>query len=290
MKPRTIALAIVLLVIAGAIISLNALKPGRPTTPEDMGIIMPFSTPADGAATDARAAIRAEKAKRFEPARELVGIAGYINVDNITLAEHIGKDVILIDFWTYSCINCQRTLPYLTAWYAKYRDRGLVIIGVHTPEFEFEKKHENVLAAAEKFGVAYPVVQDNDYATWQAYRNRYWPRKYLIDIDGFIVYDHIGEGAYAETERIIQELLRERTAALGLEGEMPAELVKPVALPPPAFPVSPETYFGAKRNSLLGNGVRFQRGPQTFAEPTKIHLNELYLVGDWTFEIGRAHV
>ena len=144
---------------------------------------------------------------------ELANPDGYLNTDHdITIGEYIGKKVILVDFWTYSCINCQRTLPYLTSWDEKYRDEGLLIIGVHTPEFGFEKEYDNVKRAIEKFNIKYPVVQDNEYQTWRAYKNRYWPRKYLIDIDGYIVYDHIGEGAYDETEEKIREVLKERAS------------------------------------------------------------------------------
>jgi thiol-disulfide isomerase/thioredoxin len=284
MKPRALILLLVLLAIGGTILLLESQKPAR-LAPQD-GAAVPAAgiAPGPGGAADPRAAIKAEKAGQFERAKELTGIAGYINSGPFTIGQSIGEKVILVDFWTYSCINCQRTLPYLAAWHEKYKDEGLLIIGVHTPEFEFEKKRENVLAAARKFGVTYPVAQDNDYGTWQAYGNRYWPRKYLIDIDGFIVYDHIGEGAYAETERVIQELLAERMAALNLTMAMPKDIVKPIALPPPSFPVSPETYFGAARNSLLGNGIRFQAGPQRFSEPAKLQLGTLYLVGDWTLD------
>src|SRR3989344_6786961 len=144
-----------------------------------------------------------EKLARYEPAKEITTPDGFINIDGepITISEFIGKKVILVDFWTYSCINCQRTTPYLNAWYKKYGSTllttsspGLVIIGLHTPEFEFEKNYQNVLEATKKMGIKYPVVLDNDYSTWNAYQNRFWPRKYLIDIDGYIVYDHIGEG------------------------------------------------------------------------------------------------
>jgi len=130
-----------------------------------------------------------EKEKKYSRAREINLPAGYINIDNgeITVQEFIGKKVIMIDFWTYSCINCQRTTPYLNSWYEKYEDQGLVILGIHTPEFEFEKEYDNVTAAVKQADIKYPVVLDNDYGTWSAYKNRYWPRKYLIDIDGFIV-------------------------------------------------------------------------------------------------------
>ena len=178
-------------------------------------------------------------------AKELVNPDGYINVDNITISELIGKKVILVDFWTYSCINCQRTLPYLVAWYNRYKDDGFIIIGVHTPEFDFEKDYNNVVEATKKWGITYPVVQDNEYQTWRAYNNRYWPRKYLIDIDGFIVYDHIGEGAYDETEMKIRELLDERRQVLGIGEELTNDMavVKPETTEFSKI-TTPEIYFG----------------------------------------------
>jgi thiol-disulfide isomerase/thioredoxin len=282
MKPKTVFLLLALAAIVASIAYLQSLRPGRLTQPEDAGVIMP--TAHEQPADDPRAALKAEKAMKYGFAREIVSPAGFINVPNITIAEHIGRDVILVDFWTYSCINCQRTLPYLNAWHQKYKDKGLVIIGVHSPEFAFEKRYENVLAAVGKFGVRYPVVLDNEFGTWQAYRNRYWPRKYLIDSDGYIVYDHIGEGAYGETERRIQELLEERARALGLQVDVPKDLVAGLGKPPPAFPLSPEVYFGAARNRYLANGVPFQRGLQSLREPSRIHVNELNLVGDWEFD------
>ena len=115
--------------------------------------------------------------------------------------------VVLIDFWTYSCINCIRTLPYLKAWYEKYKDQGLVIIGVHAPEFAFEAKIENVEKAIQKFGITYPVAMDNDFSTWKNYKNRYWPAHYLIDRTGQVVYSHFGEGQYELTEANIRQLL-----------------------------------------------------------------------------------
>ena len=132
----------------------------------------------------------------------------WFNSDPKTLEQLKGK-VVVIDFWTYSCINCQRTLPYLRNWWDKYKDKGLVIIGVHSPEFEFEKNKENVAKAISDFKLSYPIVQDNDFATWRAYNNRYWPAKYFIDKEGYIRYTHFGEGAYDESEKVIQELLKE---------------------------------------------------------------------------------
>ncbi len=141
-------------------------------------------------------------------APELKNIAAWINSDSQTVAGLKGK-VVLIDFWTYSCINCQRTQPYLNAWYDKYKDDGFVILGVHAPEFAFEKVTENVEKAVVDASIKYPVALDNSFATWQAYENRFWPAKYLIDKDGQVRYTHFGEGDYAETEETIQALLKE---------------------------------------------------------------------------------
>ena len=141
-------------------------------------------------------------------APQLVGISGWINTEPFNLDELRGK-VVLIDFWTYTCVNCIRTLPFLKEWHDKYAERGLVIVGVHSPEFEFEKVTENVEAAVVDYDLKYPVVQDNDFQTWRAYSNRAWPAKYLVDKDGVIRYSHIGEGAYQATEEKIRELLVE---------------------------------------------------------------------------------
>ena len=135
----------------------------------------------------------------------------WFNSDPLTLEQLKGK-VVVIDFWTYTCINCQRTFPYLRQWWEKYKDKGLVIIGVHSPEFEFEKNKENVAKAIEDFKLTYPIVQDNNFETWRAYNNRYWPAKYFIDKEGYIRYTHFGEGAYDESEKVIQELLKETGA------------------------------------------------------------------------------
>ncbi|MFQ5573475.1 MAG: redoxin family protein, partial [Nitrosopumilaceae archaeon] len=154
---------------------------------------------------------------RYKLAPDLVGIANYINTTPEQLAKEIEGKVVLYDIWTYSCINCVRTLPYVTAWNEKYADDGLLIIGIHSPEFEFEKNLNNVQMAVDKYGINYPVVLDNEWETWKAFENRYWPRKYLADHEGYIRYDHIGEGAYQETEKIIQQLLEERALSLGVQ-------------------------------------------------------------------------
>ncbi|MBI1888531.1 MAG: hypothetical protein HYS15_01160 [Candidatus Spechtbacteria bacterium] len=171
------------------------------------------------------------------------------------------------------------------SWYEKYKDKGLVIIGVHTPEFEFEKDYNNVALAVEKFGIKFPVVLDNDYSTWNAYKNRYWPRKYLIDIDGYIVYDHIGEGGYEETEQKIQEFLKEREAVLGMNEEISSDISKPTGVADVDFsaPRSPEIYFGASRNTYLGNGEAHTIGVQNLSDPIELKTNTLYLYGSWDF-------
>ena len=139
-------------------------------------------------------------------APEFTGIEKWLNSEPLTLQSLRGK-VVLVDFWTYTCINCIRTLPYVTSWYEKYKDQGLVVVGVHTPEFPFERSTANVTQALKRLGIKYPVAQDNSYATWDAYRNQYWPAAYLIDKQGNIVYRHFGEGQYKETEAEIQRLL-----------------------------------------------------------------------------------
>jgi cytochrome c biogenesis protein CcdA/thiol-disulfide isomerase/thioredoxin len=221
-----------------------------------------------------------EKSSRYPKAPELVSPEGYINTngEKISIGQFKGQKIVLIDFWTYSCINCQRTIPYLNAWYEKYKDQGLVIIGVHTPEFAFEKVLANVEKAVGQFGIEYPVVQDNQYQTWGAFKNSYWPRKYLIDIDGYVVYDHAGEGNYAETEKAIQAALAERAERLGLEALIPKAAAEESA-PPKVY--SPETYFGASRNEYLGNGAKGRVGAQTLSVPETIEPNTLYLGGAW---------
>lgn len=161
----------------------------------------------------------------------------WLNTDPLAIAQLKGK-VVLVDFWTYTCINCIRTIPYLKSWDEQYRDKGLVIIGVHAPEFEFEKKLTNVAKAVQDFGITYPVMQDNDFATWRAFRNNYWPAKYLIDAHGNIRYTHFGEGEYDQTEMAIQQLLKESGAQVKVESMVVA---------PPSYGRTPETYLGSAR-------------------------------------------
>ncbi len=220
-------------------------------------------------------------------APELTKISGYINSEPITLADLRGK-VVLVDFWTYSCINCIRTIPYLNAWYEKYADDGLVIVGVHTPEFEFEKDYNNVKGAVERFGIDYPIAQDNEKQTWNAYENRYWPRKYLIDSEGYIRYDHIGEGAYAETEKVIQSLLSEHTEhSGGVNFTIDQTISNPESTQNVNFGRinTPELYFGYQyAREPLGNSEGYkpdQIVKYTIPDDTNIVPNRIYLAGEW---------
>lgn len=208
-------------------------------------------------------------------------IAGgqWFNSPALSINDLRGK-VVLVDFWTYTCINCIRTLPYIKTWHEKYKDRGLVIVGVHTPEFEFEKNPENVKKALKDFGLEYPVVQDNDYATWQAYANHYWPAKYLVDKDGKIRYTHFGEGEYDQTETMIQKLLSEAGSAVN------------DAVANPTYQVqtrTPETYLGFERMAGLISPERvLPNKTTTFTTPVTIKRNTFAMSGTWTIGAERA--
>ena len=187
------------------------------------------------------------------PAPEFQGIEGWVNSEPLSLEELRGK-VVLVDFWTYSCVNCIRTFPYLKEWHRKYAGYGLVIVGVHTPEFEFEKLRENVEDAAERHGLEYPIAQDNDYRTWNAYYNNSWPAKYLIDREGELRYSHFGEGAYSETEEVIRELLSESGFPLGdvTVNSSPEPEFDPEAFGSnPAQRLTRELYAGYDRNKSI---------------------------------------
>lgn len=209
---------------------------------------------------------------------EIAGIASWLNTPGgrALTADDLRGKVVLIDFWTYSCINCIRTLPYLTAWYDKYADQGLVIIGVHTPEFAFEKDRGNVERALAKYGIRYPVPQDNDYATWNAFGNRYWPAKYLFDGEGRLVYTHFGEGEYEETEARIRGLL----AAAG--ATVTAPMTEELGGPEFGRIGSPETYLGYGRGTRFGNtDIVPDRARIYFASMTPAP-NRAYFGGTWT--------
>ncbi|MBI2109381.1 MAG: redoxin domain-containing protein [Parcubacteria group bacterium] len=283
-KKRIILLAVALIFIIGFIVYLESRKARSvsfSSVSEDSTIVLE----AEDVAAKARVA---EKSKKYESAKEISTPDGFINTDRIAVSEFVGKKIILVDFWTYSCINCQRTTPYLNAWHKAYADKGLLILGVHTPEFDFEKNYDNVKRATEKFGIQYPVILDNDYSTWNAYKNRYWPRKYLIDIDGFIVYDHIGEGAYEETEEKIVALLNERNKILNEGTEVVLEGTASKLGGDTDFSKvrSPETYLGSSRIQFLANlpsNDCFDTDC-VFIAPQKINLNTFALSGIWNIK------
>ena len=191
-------------------------------------------------------------------APEFSGIDAWINSRPLTM-EALRGQVVLIDFWTYTCINCIRTFPFLKQWNSRYSDDGLVIVGVHAPEFEFEKIYENVVEATEANNLSWAMAQDNDFKTWRSYQNRFWPAKYLIDKDGVVRYTHFGEGGYAETEELIRELLAEANPSF-LETSLPLpedQTLDPGFLVSPNAEVTRELYGGYSRGESdrsFGNG------------------------------------
>lgn len=211
------------------------------------------------------------------PASDFTGITNWLNLpgnkQDLTMSELRGK-VVLVDFWTYTCINCIRTLPHVTSWYEKYKDQGFVVIGVHTPEFEFEKKSENVLNAIKQYKINYPVAQDNNYETWNAYSNQYWPAEYLIDAKGNVRRTHFGEGEYDQTEKAIQELLIESGKKINASLEqMPDQT--------PRMRLSPETYLGSRRMQYLVPNGRVEIGSYRFTLSENTSVNHFSLGGDW---------
>jgi cytochrome c biogenesis protein CcdA/thiol-disulfide isomerase/thioredoxin len=219
------------------------------------------------------------------PFPSLAGAGEWINSPPLTPQSLRGK-VVLVDFWTYSCINCLRSLPYVRAWAEKYRDQGLVVIGVHTPEFAFEKDPANVRKAVHDLDIAYPVAIDNDHAVWRAFRNRYWPAHYFIDGKGRIRYHHFGEGDYAQSERVIQRLLAENGNAVGNSGTVTVSATGTGAAAGQGKARSPETYLGygkAQRFVSPGGLVRDTR--HDYAVPASPRRDDWALGGTWT--VGR---
>ncbi len=216
---------------------------------------------------------------------EFEGIAAWLNSGPISETELRGK-VVLIDFWTYSCINCIRTLPYVTAWHEKYKDRDFVLIGVHTPEFAFEKDEGNVRDAIERHGIEYPVALDNDFKTWDAYANRYWPAHYLFDAQGFLRHYHFGEGEYDVMEMAIQELLREAGDRSLL---MPPKTPGDANDPDFKRIGTPETYLGYDRMEYLASPEPVARDAvQAYSVSDDPKLNVFYFGGTWKVEPERA--
>jgi thiol-disulfide isomerase/thioredoxin len=223
------------------------------------------------------------------PAPELQGVTGWINTKPFTLASLQGK-VVLIDFWTYTCVNCIRTFPYLRQWHEKYSDKGLVIVGVHSPEFEFEKNRENVIKAAQTHGLSYRIVQDNDFQTWKAYDNHYWPAKFLIDKNGVVRYSHFGEGQYPETEAKIRALLTEAGFSLaGVKvGTDPGPMSVAPVFPGPDTSQTRELYAGYRRAASFGERyvahLEYYKARDTaipYTDPGNHRNHLIYLQGQW---------
>lgn len=207
-------------------------------------------------------------------APELTGISKWLNSDPLKISGLHGK-VVLVDFWTYTCINCIRTLPHVTSWYEKYKDDGFVVIGVHTPEFEFEHSTSNVQQAIKQYNINYPVPQDNDYATWNAFNNRYWPAEYLIDKDGVIRRVHFGEGEYDQMEMAIRNLLQETGQKItGNLSNMPDQT--------PSGVLSPETYLGFSRMEFYFPNGQVSKGDyKNLKISPNIPVNSFTLGGNW---------
>lgn len=203
-------------------------------------------------------------------APEITGIEAWINTPPLNTSQLKNK-VVLIDFWTYSCINCIRTLPYLKSWYAQYHNLGFTIIGVHSPEFQFEHDLNNVKNAVMKFGILYPVALDNQFSTWRNYHNQYWPAHYLINKDGYIVYQSFGEGEYDITENNIRYLLGLHGAAKGIPSEQSFSIEQ-----------TPETYFGYARAKNFTSPEKVgQNSISLYSYPNSLNKNEWALQGEW---------
>ncbi len=212
---------------------------------------------------------------------EFAGATAWLNSEPLTTADLQGK-VVAVDFWTYTCINWLRTLPYLRAWAETYADKGLVVIGVHTPEFGVEHDLENVRRAARDMHIDYPIVVDNDYAIWQAFANEYWPALYVADAEGRIRHHHFGEGGYKRSEHVIRNLLADAGAV-----DLP---VRPTPVDPQGIEVeadqhnlrSPETYVGFARSTSAFRGEGSFGEPSVYSVPPRLRRNEWALDGNWT--------
>ncbi len=255
----------------------------RTNIPEVEAVADQGTSERTGATPQGAAESGSMKVAEGPKAAEILGISGWVNSQPLKIDGLLGK-VVLLDFWTYTCVNCIRTFPYLRQWYEKYTDDGLVIIGVHTPEFSFEQEIQNVRKAVAKYGIRWPIALDNNYVTWEAYGNRFWPAKYLIDKDGIIRYTHFGEGAYGETESRIRELLEEAGAEL-TEGrsEMPDyQAIDPDFLKNPSVRPTREL-FAAQVYLYLGE--RRGHGPPNeivaYEDPGERQKNLIYLQGFW---------
>ena len=229
-------------------------------------------------------------------APEFSGITNWINSSPLTLQELRGN-VVLIDIWTYTCVNCIRTIPYIKEWYSRYQDQGLVIIGIHAPEFEFEKLTANVERSMIDLDISWPVAQDNDMKTWDSYGNMYWPAKYVLDKNGVVKYRHFGEGSYAETENAIRILLEDYGPnKIYYDNSLPVDQKVDLSFGQSVLPkVTPELYFGRRRNAgiLLSGGTPYivqeeyyldGEQPVVLIVPDVLSSDKIYLNGEWQIE------
>ena len=249
------------------------------------GLSLLLASAAIGLVGSSAVPVKAQDSESIVGSSPLPGLAGataWINSPPLTAQQLKGK-VVLIDFWDYSCINCIRSIPYIRAWADKYKDSGLVVIGVHAPEFDIEKQQANVQKAVTKFGITYPVAVDSNLAIWKAFHNLYWPAYYFIDAKGKVRYEHFGEGEYEESERWIQKLLKDtgtrpaQSANVSVHGEG-AE-----AAPDMNDVRSPETYIGyARARYFASPGGLTRNAEHAYEEPKHLSLSEWGLIGNWT--------
>lgn len=217
------------------------------------------------------------------PAPAFVGITNWLNTDKPLNSKDLKGKVVLVDFWTYTCINCIRTLPHVTSWYDKYKNQGFVVVGVHTPEFAFEKETKNVTNAIKQYDIHYPVAQDNNYETWNAYNNQYWPAEYLIDAQGIVRKVHFGEGEYDKMEEAIQTLLKEA-------GRNVTSKIDTMTDATPKNNLSPETYLGSSRMHFYYPNASLPNGKSTFTLFETPSENTFSLGGEWTITDEEAIV
>jgi len=215
------------------------------------------------------------------PAPDFVGITHWLNTNKPISIKDLKGKVVLVDFWTYTCINCIRTLPHVTSWYDKYHNQGFVVIGVHTPEFPFEHETANVENAIKQYGIHYPVAQDNNYSTWNNYTNEYWPAEYLIDANGNIRRTDFGEGQYDQMELAIQTLLKDA-------GKKVTSKLDNLPDTTPQNQISPETYLGSSRMEYYYPSVTLGDGTSTYTLPSSTPQNMFSLGGEWTINDGNA--
>ena len=248
-----------------------------------------FAHNGDASATPAEAAV----AEQIQLGNEgtfpsLDGAVAWLNSPPLKASELRGK-VVLIEFWTYSCINCLRAIPYVEAWSQKYKDDGLVVIGVHTPEFAFEKDQGNIAKAVRDLGITYPVAIDSNYGIWKAFNNEYWPAHYFIDAQGVIRYHHFGEGEYDKSEEVIQELLKQRDANLKLAGLVKVSGSGATAAADTDDMASPETYIGYERSENYASPEKIRRDAESaYTAPGRMDVNQWGLAGKWQVGGERA--